>query len=72
MRLEGLVRLIGAIVLGVVTALISYLVFDSIAGSQAASVMAALIFIVATGAFGCGIRPPGRLPALPSRLSPAA
>ena len=56
MQLEGLVRLIGAIVLGVVTALISYLVFDSIAGSQAASVMAALIFIVAAGAFGWAFR----------------
>ena len=56
MQLEGLVRLIGAIVLGVVTALVSYLVFDSIAGSQAASVMAVLIFIVAAGAFGWAFR----------------
>ena len=56
MQLEGLVRLIGAIVLGVVTALISYLVFDSIAGSQAASVMAGLIFIVAAGSFGWAFR----------------
>ena len=41
MRLEGLARLIGAIVLAVATGLISYLVFDSIVGNQAASVMAA-------------------------------
>jgi hypothetical protein len=55
-RLEGLVRLIGAIVLGVVLGLISYLVFDSTAGSQAALVMAVLIFIVAAGAFSWAFR----------------
>jgi hypothetical protein len=55
-RLEGLVRLIGAIVLGVAMGLISYLVFDSTAGSQAASVMAVLIFVVTAGAFGWAFR----------------
>ena len=48
--------MIGAIVLGVAMGLISYLVFDSIAGSQAASVMAVLIFIVTAGAFGWAFR----------------
>jgi hypothetical protein len=55
-RLEGLVRMIGAIVLGVAVALVFYLVFDSTAGSQAASVMAVLIFIVTAGAFGWAFR----------------
>ncbi len=55
-RLEGLVRMIGAIVLGVSMGLISYLVFDSTAGSQVASVMAVLIFIVTAGAFGWAFR----------------
>jgi hypothetical protein len=55
-RLEGLVRLIGAIVLGVAMGLIAYLVFDSTAGSQAASVMALLIFIVTASAFGWAFR----------------
>ena len=56
MRHEGLVRLIGAIALGVVMGLISYLVFDSTTGSQAASVLAVLIFIVTAGAFGWAFR----------------
>ena len=56
MRLEGLVGLIGAIVLGVAMGLIAYLVFDSTAGSQAATVMAVLIFIVAASAFGWAFR----------------
>ena len=56
MRLEGLARLIGALLLGVVMGLISYLVFDSIVGSQAASVMAVLIFVVTAGAFGWAFR----------------
>jgi predicted lipid-binding transport protein (Tim44 family) len=55
-RLEGLVRLIGAIVLGVAMGLISFLVFDSVTGSQAASVMAVLIFIVTAGAFSWAFR----------------
>jgi hypothetical protein len=48
--------MIGAIVLGVATGLITYLVFDSTAGSQAASVMAVLVFIVTAGAFGWAFR----------------
>ena len=56
MRLEGLVRLIGAIVLALAMGLISYLVFDSVTGSQAATVMAVLIFIVTAGAFSWAFR----------------
>jgi hypothetical protein len=55
-RFEGLVRVIGAVVLGVATALISYLVLDSIGGGQVAAVMAVLIFIVAAVAFSWAFR----------------
>ena len=55
-RLEGAIRLLGAIGLALVTGLITYLVFNFAVGGQAAALAAAVVFIAATAALGWAFR----------------
>jgi hypothetical protein len=56
MRLEGAIRLLGAIALALAMGLITYLVLDLAVGGQAATLAAAAVFIATAGAFGWAFR----------------
>ena len=56
MRLEGAIRLLGAIALAVAMGLITYLVLDLAVGGQAATLAAGVALIATAGAFGWAFR----------------
>ncbi len=55
-RVEGAIRLLGAIALAIMTGLITYLVFDFAVGGQLAALAAAVVFIATTAALGWAFR----------------
>ena len=55
-RVEGAIRLLGAIVLALMTGLITYLVFDFAVGGQLAALAAGVVFVATTAALSWAFR----------------